>query len=401
MRRLALLLAILVTPLLRAATFRFDPPAPTNAVSTAVTFSGSWPDGCPPSSASVSRDNAQITLSFPHTSQACTAVITFFTVTTDLGVLPAGVYDVVAVRSFTGPPVTLGTAKLVVRDVITLKVDPPAGPVDGGTQLTITSPRPYQSFDPLHITIGGTPVNAYARLNDFTLVLTTPPHAAGPVDVQIESVSAGVQLATAVFTYYDPHDATPDPFVFTSILFPLDYSGPGAFGTDWRTENVMETPDGKTKLPVTSSLSGVVVPFVRGTTVYANSRIRDVSRSAQSGGTEIPLVRENDFRDHLRLLNVPTGKNFRALLRVWTIGEPVDKFYVNIDQIPTLVAMTAALTPGQGGLRYGTFDLTPFLDPGNDHLDISAGIFNPAARIWGMISITNNDTQQVTIVSPQ
>jgi len=282
--------------------------------------------------------------------------------------------------------------------VTTYTIAPAVAPIAGGDVITVSSKKPFD-VEPIHVSLGGTEV-AVTRVNTNTIRFNAPPHAAGPVDLVVESVMGGRHVATAAFTYYDPHAATPDPLLFTYLLFPVDFAGPGAFGSIWTTESWIEIGGVKSKLPVTGSASGVVVPLLRTQSVAANSRIRDTSRALQNAGTEIPVVREDDFTDHLRLLNIPSGKNFRALLRIWTSGEPVNQAFFNIDQIPSFAPNGVALQPVQGGLRYGTFDLTPFLDSPNEHLDLSGGV-TAGTKIWGMISITNNDTQQVTIISPQ
>src|SRR3954452_20799151 len=117
MRHLALFLALTISPLLHGTTFRFDPPVPDNATTTILTLSTAWPDGCPPAKPDVTIGANQITLTFEHAAQACTAVITPYSWTVNLGVLPAGVYDVTA-------PDLIGSTKLVVRDVKTFTITP-------------------------------------------------------------------------------------------------------------------------------------------------------------------------------------------------------------------------------------------------------------------------------------
>ncbi len=403
MRRYATVLAIFLAPLLHAATFRFDPPTPANDTTTKVTFSGTLPVSCLPNAPTrVIVDDAakRVTMRFEYAGPGdlCPAMIVPFTRSVNLGVLPAGAYDVVAQLGLGVSPYALGSTKLVVRDVTTYTISPAFGPMSGGTLVTVISKEPFD-VEPLHVSLGGQDV-PITRVFDNTIQFTAPPHAAGAVDLVVESVMGGRHVATAGFTYFDPQAATPDPFLFTFLLFPIDFAGPGAFGSLWTTDNWVETSAGKEKLPVTGSDSGVVYPLPRSENVSANSRIRDTSRATLNAGSEIPVVREDDFADHIRLLNVPTGKNFRALLRVWTSGEPATRFFYDIDQVPSLVPSAAKLAPAPGGLLYGTSILTPFLDSPHDHLDIT--VFVPTGtRIWGMISITNNDTQEVTIISPQ
>jgi len=400
MRRLALAFALLAAPLLNATVYRFEPPVPDNATTTVVTYTTLWPNGCLPGPPLVDRTGQIITIGFVQPIGACPAIIVPIAVRVNLGVLPAGEYVIQPMNLITEPPTPRDTnGRLVVRDVTTLGVTPPAGPIAGGTVVTISSKDAFD-VEPLHVSIGGIELQPVTRVDPHTIQVTTGAHAVGPVDVLVESVMGGSHRAVDAFTFYDPAARTPDAFVFTSILFPVDFAGAGAFGSSWTTDNVYETGGVKTKLPVTGNATGVSVPLLRGTLVSANSRIRDLSRSAQTAGTEIPVVHESDFADRARLLNIPTGANYRALLRVWTMDEPADSFSLNIDQILPIVALQAPLKTAQNGLRFGSFDLTPFLGAtANDHLDVTVSV--PAGtHVWGMISITNNDTQQVTIVSP-
>ena len=82
MRRYVTVLAILLAPLLHAATFRFDPPTPTNDTTTKLTMSGQWPDGCPRTpSVFITANVKLITLNFPQSEVACPAVIVPFSTT--------------------------------------------------------------------------------------------------------------------------------------------------------------------------------------------------------------------------------------------------------------------------------------------------------------------------------
>jgi len=403
-KSIRILCALSIAPLLHAATFRFDPPVPTNDTTTTVTLSAAWPTSCAPLTPPrvlIDGGAKVITLRFEYSKLGdglCIERPLPFTTSVNLGVVPAGVYDLVAQSALGTIPTVVASTKLVVRDVKTFTVIPPVGTIAGGTQLRVVSPEPFD-VEPIHVSIGGIEVPVML-LDPHTIHLTTPPHAAGAADLLVESVMGGTHLAPAAFTYYDPNAATPDPFVFAPLLFPIDLAGAGAFDAQWTTENVLEVDGIKTKLPVTGSAAGVIHPVLRIDTVNANSRIRDLSRGALNAGTEVPVVRENDFKDRIRLLNIPTGKNYRTLLRVWASGEPVKMFLFDMDQVASLVSSPAPLKPAQGGLLYGTADLTPFFDGPYDHLDVTVHA-GAATRIWAMVSITNNDTQQVTVISPQ
>ncbi len=404
MRRL-LFVCLLLAPLAHAFSFRFDPPAPTNTTTTAVTLAGMWPIGCPPGQPKITIGDTRITLDFNETGDICPAVIVPFERTANLGVLKAGVYDLVAIGTTQPFPdatptlrETIATARLVVRDAATFAITPLAGPTSGGTKLRIVSPAGMNVFP--HVFVDGVEVPFTADF-PFTVQISTPPHGAGSADILVDGGTDGVRLAKAAFTYFDPSATTPDPFVFTPVLFPVDYNGAGALGAQWRTENVLQLAgENRTMLDVTNSAAGRVINVQRDQQFFANSRIRDLSRSALTTGSEVPIARETDFRASIRLLNVPTGDHLRALVRVWTIGES-SQVIISSPQILTIRAMTVPLTPVAGGMSYGTIDFSGFIDPGNAFLDIGVAANNPATRIWGMISVTNNETGQVTIVSPQ
>jgi hypothetical protein len=141
-------------------------------------------------------------------------------------------------------------------------------------------------------------------------------------------------------------------------------------------------------------------------------RVRDISRDAFSWGTEIPVIRQNElYSGTVQLLNVPVEQRFRLALRVYDFdgrgsgriamrifklgsNTPLveteiglDQSYV-VDEVPpqvTFVNLVAAFPQlsGAGGVR---IELTPLTNP---------------MRYWAFVSITNQETQQVTVVTPQ
>ena len=146
------------------------------------------------------------------------------------------------------------------------------------------------------------------------------------------------------------------------------------------------------------------------------SRIQDISRQAQTWGTEIPVVREGEFTTQpVVLVNVPMDGRFRLMLRVYDIDGRADAS-VRVEVFPF---------PGSGA-AIGQIDL-PLIPPGGRHPkykpsyvqyeDLHGLIppgFNPGSvvgaritpltpglRIWAFISVTNNETQHVTTVTPQ
>jgi hypothetical protein len=143
--------------------------------------------------------------------------------------------------------------------------------------------------------------------------------------------------------------------------------------------------------------------------VVLNLRIQDLSRQALTWGTEIPVVYEKDVRTHsLALVNVPTDERFRQTLRIYDWdGNRGEAFRLRIRNRQGIVLVDEVLTPIPA--------LQPHL-PGYTEVSWLAGTYpqitteeqvtlevspvNPAVRFWAFVSVTNNETQHVTTVTP-
>jgi hypothetical protein len=154
---------------------------------------------------------------------------------------------------------------------------------------------------------------------------------------------------------------------------------------------------------------GHVLYAMRGTAGSLDfaSRIRDTSRQALTAGTEVPVAHERDFRSRLRFMNIPVDARYRVTLRLWSLSGG-SQFIATVDSIPAQqVPLSVSRIPG-ASMDFASADITALVAKGignPTNLTISSSIFEsigtPPAQIWGILSITNNDTQQVTIVSPQ
>jgi hypothetical protein len=151
---------------------------------------------------------------------------------------------------------------------------------------------------------------------------------------------------------------------------------------------------------------------------HLNARVYDVSRQTETAGTEMPLPREREFTaDRIMLLNIPVRPEYRHTLRVYDLdgrdGARITvSLYANGEEQPRAVAtetlrlqslqerLTTALLPAfpaQAQLDLGS--LLPL--QGLDSLRLEVKPADQGVRIWGFVSITNNDTHHVTVVSPQ
>lgn len=401
-----------------AANMRFDPPNPTSRTPVTAHVIGNF-STCSPT---VMRNGTIIDITLENCSLQSPPPLV--DVPADLGIVPAGIYDVVV-----GYPVILiGVAEgtLIVQDAAPpFQVTPNAGMP--GDVITIRG-----KLLGTGVTFGGVGATVVNATSD-QLVVRAPQHDSGPVDVESAALHS-----TAAF-YYVPNNGPPDPAFYEPLLIPVAFTGSGAFGSQWTTEvSLRNENDFPLEVLPLNSLSpecnlislgkcagnpparstavidalsapqGLLtyLPRQAAPKVHLGLLVRDLSRQAQSLGTQIPVVREKDFFDRpLELLNVPTDPRFRVSLRVYDLGTPngihctiqplsgdetlVDTFVFpaghdpSYAQISDLVATYPQLA-GKGPLRIT-------IDPP------IAG--NPT--LWAFASVTNNDTQQVTAISPE
>jgi len=230
------------------------------------------------------------------------------------------------------------------------------------------------------------------------------------------------------------------------IMFPvLSKTLPGANGALWRTrllvhnagpqeaslEPMIDCPVAACPnlVPVLPGYTREVIwPFSEGrtvdigrfvTVVYGDpSRLsfhlvaEDTTRLSLTAGTELPVVRENAFRDKpIRFIGLLSDPNFRHNMRIYTNGTDT----------PVTLRTFARNTSGPIGapgasrsvsLTRPTIPEAPYFFPSaelniDDMLPTSGQeyiveIEAPAgSKLWAFISVTNNATQHITTITPQ
>lgn len=152
------------------------------------------------------------------------------------------------------------------------------------------------------------------------------------------------------------------------------------------------------------------------------SRIQDLSRQDESAGTEVPVVREDRiFPGTVHLLNVPVGTGFRNMLRIYALPEAeapeaIVRYYrmpdpeagIGRERFVLLRTERVALRtyPATQDFRLqpslaqiGNFDRFPQL-LAEKAIWIEVEPVMPELRVWAFVSVTNNETQQVTLITP-
>jgi hypothetical protein len=427
-------------------TVRFDPPDPTSR--TPVTAHVHLPNAaCAATLESVTRVGQSIGITLDPGALCSSDIVPHGAdVDVDLGALPPGVYRV----SVGFPTILLAVAEatLVVRDanppfeVLPNALLSPNEPVHLIGQILYgcapnISPT---TCEPFEVLIGDKRAEVISSTQQEIVVRPPAALPSGVYDVTISRPSAILRATAAL------HVGPPDEAFYERVLFPVFFSGPGAFGSDWRTDaslyngasfvwsvpapSIFTTscfppcdfaPQSRASVTASgpSTQAGVVEWAPRQAAAVSDFGLRvvDVSRNAQDLGTEVPVVREEDLYDRpFQLLDVPTDPRYRVTLRLYDLDGP-RTFLVRLYAMGALAAPLVerqVQLNAEASLHGGGFavvnDLiagTPAAARGSVRVEIvpltdlgGARTGTGLASAWGFVSVTNNETQHVTVISP-
>ncbi|HEV7239281.1 MAG TPA: hypothetical protein VGQ36_08585 [Thermoanaerobaculia bacterium] len=158
----------------------------------------------------------------------------------------------------------------------------------------------------------------------------------------------------------------------------------------------------------------VYVPTADVETLPMSLRVRDTSVNSQSYGTSIPIIRPAGFKPTVHLIDVPTDPAYRTMLRIYGIGpEPQVvrlEIYTPDGRSPIEQRDVVLHVHERVGLEEVPRPTYAQLDPLSDsvrnagqkvRLAISVSESDAATRpVWAFVSISHNQTQQVTTVVP-
>lgn len=407
--------ALVLAALSYTPIYTFDPPAPHSQSYVFLRMRVTWPP-CPPQVAKVTRSGNTFDVVFPEfTGGGCAGIVSQLDRRVPLGALEPGEYTVIS-RLPNRPPDTIRLSVADANASLTFSV--PFVSTAGDTRLRIYANDTCVLDGPATVFIDDVSVPALGA--QCAAVVTAPPHAAGAVDVEVRTASKSY-LTRSTLRYVDPA-APPDPAVFQRVLLPVVFSGAGGFGSRWVTEgavvnrsNVTRTVRGVELQPgqrvAISSLGSfpggliLAIPRAWANALRFNTIVRDASHDEASWGTEVPVVREDDFRTSgIELPDVVIDPRYRTSIRLYGldgVAETVSVFVsgngrtagANID-----LQQGSAEQPAYAMVDLGAAFREP-LPPGTYTVTIGS----PASfhEFWAMASITNNTTQQVTLITPR
>ena len=314
-------------------------------------------------------------------------------------------------------------------------VSPASGAVAGGTLITLTGSNlnpscgAYMIACVATVKIGGREAEIIERAPD-RLVVRTPSGSTGRADVEVTTPGGTYRLARA-FTY--------GGVGFVRLLLPVFIEGevPGAEGSRWTTElrgfhrdtDVARVSGDPASEAGTVSGRTAFTPSVEtdrqgaGRFVYVaeedveavvlNLRARDISRETVNLGTEIPVIGiDQTFAggEDITLVNVPTEALYRQKIRVYDFdgefGRSVTVRVYGEDESTPIVTRQLTLTSGDVNSDYPAHPGQAEIDlnalPGLAGIDRATVIIETPAEgnWWAFASITNNETQLITTVTP-
>ena len=246
---------------------------------------------------------------------------------------------------------------------------------------------------------------------------------------------------------------------YTRVLIPIVLKEPlpGLQGSMWTTEltlsNTSTVPAsvypyfvngpfcnecGPPLVAPNSTLSPIVPSAgspLRGTFLYIEKdhlrdiqlslRVRDVSRTSDSWGTSLPIVREERFSDTLSIIDIPATDDFRRTLRIYGLDaadptpvrvrlygrneNPTDATQARQDDLLGEMTVSLMTDASQAFLVDKLFPafaeiqslsgIASFGSYKKVRIDVTS--LGTNRKIWAFVSVTANSTQHVTILEPR
>ena len=414
--------ALLIAAMLLAASkdstlnVAFQPVRPVSNVETRVALRGLWYDACRPQSPRLERSGSDFTVALVAPRVGGCVGYGDWVETVKLGVLDPGTYRLT---------VTIDGYVHAVRELVvaeaepSLRVRPDVVRLEGG-DVEVCVTRSPLLVEPVTVTLGSQTFTG-AQGDSACVRVRAPAAAAGAVDVAVEDANTR-RTARAIFRYYDP-SAPPDPAAFEPVLIPIVFNGPGAHGSLWETSvevfnanydmTLEPFAPGAPVVPSARAVSltewlgqrgrGVMywIPRQIGADARFGARIRDVSRNPDRLGTELPIAREHDYADDLVFTSVPLRPGTRASLRLYAPdGDASSNVFVYVTDANGKTEWLSTKW-----IRDGRMELALHEDVGRESgltgkVTIKvAGFFG--IRLWGFVTVTDDQTQEVMIVRQQ
>jgi len=317
-------------------------------------------------------------------------------------------------------------APLFAFDLQMITPSPRGATPAGNVPITLRLSGNFGWNAPSSVSFGGVPGQIVKIVDQVTLLVVAPPHDPGYVIIRVHD--GQFDLTNFVSFGYGVTEAVLLPIAADSII--------GARGSRWSAEirvhndadhDVPIDPEycsfiGRpvpcgpiTRIPAhaTVAITGrasaedvftrVFPPVQDVDSLHFSIHVRDVSKDANGPSTEIAAVRLRDMRPgRVVLPAVPTSDRYRSILRVYAGGGFAS---VSVTDSATGAVldhreMTGFLvTESDNFWLYGFSDLLAAPQVrAHERVDL---VIETRADCWALLTLTDNETQQVTTFTPQ
>lgn len=344
------------------------------------------------------------------------------------------------------------SASTALANPVITSVTPNSGPPAGGTTVTVrgtgfddTCPICSPPFGAAQVFFDGVRAASVTIIDDTVIEAVTPPHSPGSVDVTVSQYFGNPNFDTLEdgFTYGSTVYANFDPVLFPIFTPPVFGQGGSEFRTTAKFWNKGDQPvsffgfdssclviadplsvplnpytlqphqeQALNLFPECSQTTGKLFYVLKGERGLAGSlRVWEVSKQGSNHGVEIPVVRLEDFdEESIALVSVPTDPKFRLTLRVYGLNP--GPAFVNVSYGGKVVQLPMQSSSNIYEPGYAVY--TGFTPPPGGHVPTPPfmnvlvevprgpdGAVIPGTPIWAFITVTNNETQHITTVTPQ
>ncbi|HEX8154819.1 MAG TPA: hypothetical protein VF698_16925, partial [Thermoanaerobaculia bacterium] len=249
---------------------------------------------------------------------------------------------------------TAGSGVVYVRPALpSIVVEPSAVPAVYGNTLLVgglpATSCPTQRCTGMVVTING--VSYEGVYENGGIRVNVPPLPPGAYDVSVRGADARTITQKGAFYAFDVAKA-PVLSAVEPVIFPMLTELGGGFGSRWSTEATILNGSLSPVIPYNAvypmtlcspiPCDRVLMPnrylhfdggqYPHGALMYVprdlaplmdySLRVRDLTKSAETAGVELPVIREKDLIERpptYRLLDVPAGPNFRTKVRIYAL----------------------------------------------------------------------------------
>jgi hypothetical protein len=308
----------------------------------------------------------------------------------------------------------------------------PRGAAPGGFVFVHLRSNGDVYFDelPTSVRFGNVPGTIVQLVNNLDLVVLAPPHNPGSVTVTV--TLHGQELSTIEQFGYGIAEPVLLPIAIDSL--------PGANGSRWSTEIWIHN-DADHAVPIDPEYCSFIGSYFpcsrpvtriaahsstrlngRGSADYPYARlfppvqdvdslhfsilVRDVSKDANGPATEIAAVRERELNRSGRVVlpGVANDSRYRANLRLYSAAGQIA---VSLADAVTGQVLATRRIERLLPTDFDNFSLVEMHDPlaapelrGHDRVDVIIQT-NQYDRLWALLTLTDNATQQVMTFTPQ